>query len=741
MNKISNVPETRSLLPYLEGRKSPCLAVSLVGGDPDGFMRNPFPFVTLDDRDPLATLLQARFLSDTEASVKELFLLVEKQSYSLKGETLRPVTNGMVEKAWQSAFSFYRSADPSTGFLPLAAQVSDDGSLMRLASLFYCKKRAIFFHPPCPRCGLPLDLCTDDSYLLDRGLPPYSGSLTRYLFCRSRECEGGSAFYAFERAPRDPSHVKDYGDLVRSFASSLDSGLLGRLPCAQCSEREDCLGSDQAATLGMVPFSFYPFYMLAFESMSLNAVDFSWLLSGAPVREVADRLRIGQQNARAERVERFSSGRTRGFLFQNDPRFFLEVLYLKLSLLHAIMEKAPDEDRLAHPDLGLSLDAMWVKVAENSLLPSFWSFTVRPLDLFYPRSLGTSKLSPIRSPNLYSLALIWFYVLTVNKSQSLEDVALAIEDHIKATLPEGRSQQSVRSGRPSDDAFLPAHLFWSPGADEAPILPETYVSLWERSLALGWSLLGSAQNSTLWSRDGFLNEIEALRGQVHAEMFSAALSDSHKMETSPLSNSDIHCILEAIMSKSRAEYKRGPRPAAGLADVEEESMQTVILTSGSTGSGTRFDEASGRKALDQAAIPSPGSAHPKQAAQPPGEEKENEGLEKRVILSPWTDASAPAGRDAMEAGGEAATSRHPEDELEKTVIISRKGQEKEGPQGAARKEPEEADEEKTVVLFRNGSAAQPGEPAAAPQTGKKKAKSEDLEGTLILPLPDKDRRQ
>ena len=70
-------------------------------------------------------------------------------------------------------------------------QSGADGILSPFASLFFCKEKGRYFHPPCPRCGRPLALCVDDAVLAAAGLPLYSRSLERHLYCEA--CAGSSA--------------------------------------------------------------------------------------------------------------------------------------------------------------------------------------------------------------------------------------------------------------------------------------------------------------------------------------------------------------------------------------------------------------------------------------------------------------------------------------------------------------------------------------------------------------------
>ena len=142
------------------------------------------------------------------------------------------------------------------------------GGIAILSWLFYRgfrKKKQVFFHPPCPRCGLTLQQCYDDELLALSALQGYSTSLNRYMYCS--ECfdsQTSANFYADKLENLDhQTIVKDCADLITEFAQLLEKeDKDAPLPCSDCLEFDECYGSNNLVFSRLVPFSFYPFYML-----------------------------------------------------------------------------------------------------------------------------------------------------------------------------------------------------------------------------------------------------------------------------------------------------------------------------------------------------------------------------------------------------------------------------------------------------------------------------------------------
>jgi hypothetical protein len=76
-----------SLLPCLEtGRGTSHLYISLSEQGASILEKTTTPFLVLDDSDPLAQLIEARFLTDAGDVLQRVFLLVQKDQYHLAGD-------------------------------------------------------------------------------------------------------------------------------------------------------------------------------------------------------------------------------------------------------------------------------------------------------------------------------------------------------------------------------------------------------------------------------------------------------------------------------------------------------------------------------------------------------------------------------------------------------------------------------------------------------------------------------
>ncbi len=170
--------------------------------------------------------------------------------YGLSQDDLWPITNRDIDEAWQKAFPFYAREGQDPSVHVLSQQVNKSGVLIPFQPLFFCKTRGLFFHPPCPRCGSPLELCYDGPLLSRLGLQPYSTSLRRYLFCHPCSQKGDPDFYVYEVHNSDPAPVKDRLQLIKGFGPLATGDVpTGQFPCPECMHRQGCYGPDQKALL------------------------------------------------------------------------------------------------------------------------------------------------------------------------------------------------------------------------------------------------------------------------------------------------------------------------------------------------------------------------------------------------------------------------------------------------------------------------------------------------------------
>jgi len=578
-----------SLLSYLELTDTKFrLNFSLISQDVSILEKSPFPFLTISESDPFARLIDAQFATDAGSEIKRVFLLFQKDEYHLTKDELRPFNNRDVDQCWQKAFSFYSKKNQDASVFILNDQIGENGGLVPLQSLFFCKSKRIFFHPPCPVCGLPLQQCRDDDILTGLGFQRYSASLKRYLFCPS--CFGStgkSDFYVFSLENSDQpvfknrlASLKDRWDLIKDFGRLTEvRNSLNRFPCINCSSHQECYGPDGSVISRITPVSFYPFYMLIFEAASINALDFLPLISGASFDDLENRLSEKQQLGRMNCLNSLkqNSSSITPFFFDKNEKYFLEVLYLKLSFLCELVQAV-----FSMPDdlwPGLSIDSIWINLTgQNSLLPFFWNFKLKIINIegntanppFLP------KLFSYDSPHL--LGIIWFYTFLVNKKQGVSEIYAALGEKIdKIVSNDDDSPESVLKNS-IDGVFSPANIFWIP--DEKSV-GQDWVRLWEKAIGLGWSLLKIGSRTGLmedskWSKDKFQQKLKNLRKEVKDKLFSQNLNP---VQAEPVSeNKAIHEILARIMGKWSV--------GTDMDAQEDELEKTVVI---STADMEKFD--------------------------------------------------------------------------------------------------------------------------------------------------------
>ena len=567
---------TSSLLPYLEsGENNFRLEISLVSKDSKFLKKAPFPFLLISDSGLFTRVIDARILTDAESVIKRVFLLRQSDEYRLTSDDMWPLNNKDIDRFWQEVFVRYSAQtaeeSPNRSHFVLLRQIDKKGEFSPFQSLFYCTFRNDYFHPPCSRCGKSLYLCQDDDLLSESDLKSYSTSLKRYLYCP--ECAQGSNpndFYVFSLDAFDPPTLKDHLGLIKEWGHLIVNPItLDHFPCIDCSEKTQCYGNDNLAVSRIVPFSFYPFYLMILEASTLNAHDYLALVSGATLDEVKDSLSSKHALGRVKCLEaaRQKVSVPSPFLFdQNNERNFLEVLYLKLSFLGELARMIfSDRGSLSHPDFSYSLERIWVKLADQaSLLPLFWNFRLNVIDI---------GVNPIKPPHLskyppayglHFLGNVWFYALLVNRQHPVEQVRTELEKFMmEITSPEEVLSEVVQKNE-LNPVFSPENIFWSP---EDRHVNEDWQRVWEKSLDLGGALLVASMNrETSWSENEFWQNFEALREEIKTELFGRG--SLIPREVSYSDNLAISALLNEILVRWRSKMKE-QKDHKGAKEVEE----------------------------------------------------------------------------------------------------------------------------------------------------------------------------
>lgn len=636
--------KTISLIPFLEsGSEGFYLEIPMSDSGDNGLQRDVCPFQVMDDGQCFSMIVKATLKSSHGSPFRPLFLLVQRDHYPVSSNGFHRFTNADMDRIWQDTIrscsadkTLFRGPDPAC-FTPL----------------FFCRHISRFFHPPCPECGGLLDLCADDRLLKQSALPSYHASLRRYLFCpRCHAAEGKTIFYQYSRSPEDPVFVRDRFDLIRDF-NRLRNVSSDDFPCLVCPEHSQCHITGGKALSRINVFSFYPFYMLLFDAAVIKGVDFIPLLSGARIEDVpplADTV-----SGAALEAGRVSHGGS-AFFFENEPRFFLEVLYLKLLFIEKfvrIVEQKVDDN--IRSIVNLSAHSIWLTPCnQGSMLPFFWEFDLNIIDLVSNRHGDGGEIFPAGNRNIDFLAGLWFYTFLANRAQGYD----AVFDGLRE-LSGNSSMAAVFSEYTrmvQTYPFLAAeNIFWNPEKDR---VPEEWQPLWLKTLEVGARFLEPHSRDLKTEVTALLEEMDGLKQRVKTRLFAVReFEDTRMTAPEPVSTGQgglsesqarkraVRSLLLELKDKWQAEggtekTTEDPGPAVR----EEDVLETIVLSS----SGS----------IPQESVSDP------ESASDPGADFDT--LEKTVVITP--DHKAGPEGSAKQEG----RFFDEDDDLDKTVVIAPK---------------------------------------------------------------------
>lgn len=602
--------EKPSLIPYLQPTDAMFYLKLSMTANASPYHKTPgFPFIVVSDTDPLALIMEATVLSDAGANIKPVFLLTQKDEYYMVKDEIYPVTNHDIDRAWQHLFAFLKTRNENEAIFLFKDQLGSEGTLLPWSPLFFCQHRKEFFQPPCPTCGFPLEMNSDDDLLSGLGLQPYSTSLKRYLFCaHCYDTRGESNFYVRVLTSSDPAILRDQQDLIGGFDQLVeDANPNASIPCLKCDDFKQCYETDELATTRIVPISFFPFYMLALPAPSVHFLDLLPLLAGADVDEPASRLGSEGQRGRLKYLTAFGkiTSRKTHFFSNKDEKFFLEVLYLKLSLLGELSQIIfSGLNTFKFPDLGLSIDRIWAHVAEQcDMLPQYWNFKLQLLGIGLDTAPtpSLSKLPP--SYGLYFLGSVWFYVLLVNAKQDVAEVYNEVAMAVNNIDAEDNAVSENLLEHLRSAVFSPRNIFWHPNQKT---VHADWTTQWEGALSLGFFLLKHGMRPiSKWSETEFWQKFEDLRDKIKNTLFG---TEAQVARSSTVDDKEaIHDILIKIGSKWRgdleakfstsekgagdvAAQKSGIAPERAGISEDLLTKETVILSPANFGEKKRSDD-------------------------------------------------------------------------------------------------------------------------------------------------------
>ena len=270
-----------SLIPYLKPGNTG-FYIDLTPGQNGDAAATSFHsvFQVVSEPTPFSRIVYARIVEKGAKTVEPALLLTQKDHYGSAADMNPPGNpvrdNEEIDRDWQAAFSYYSQSRLIRPPLIIKEQVTADGKLARFKPLWYCRYKQSFFHPPCPLCGADLNECHDDDLLIKSGLHPFFASAQRYLYCPCAIDSAGAdhhpgtrevAFYAPFPKTSDPAILKNPDDLIRGFGTLTDQDVPDtHLPCVSCDCHEQCYGKSRMADSRLTFFSFFPFYMIAFNA-------------------------------------------------------------------------------------------------------------------------------------------------------------------------------------------------------------------------------------------------------------------------------------------------------------------------------------------------------------------------------------------------------------------------------------------------------------------------------------------
>ena len=664
-----------SLLPYLQSKKKHFrLEISLNSRETSYLEKSPFPFLLINDSTPFERLLEAKIVTDAGSNIKRVFLLQQSDNYRHVPDEMWPLTNKDIDQHWRNTIELYSSQSTVAKSNPilLAEQSPKNGEYSQFQSLLYCTFKDVYFHPPCPQCGDFLQLCCDDTLLAESNLPPYTTSLKRYLYCpQCRQESGKGQFYAYSCEGTDTSALKDRRQLVNEFGNLiLKSEPLDSFPCMNCPELTACYGTDNRVMSRIVPYSFYPFHVLIFEAETMIAPDFLALISGASFEALKANLSGRQAHGRLRCLQTYEHTRPThsDFMFGSDPeKGFLEILYLKLSFLgELISEFFSDTHRAVYCDASLSLDRVWVRVADQAgLLPQFWNFNLSILDIWLNLSHQPhlSKYPPAYGHHF--LGTVWFYALLVNDDQSVEDVRAELDRHLPVFSAQEREFSQIIQTEGAGTVFAPENIFWNPASKQ---VGKMWQHLWCKSLDIGGAILAAAfQSEPRWSPNEFWQDYNSLRTDIKTELFGLAPT------ATPAALASEDPAIADILIRLHAKWRREIQPpAAALTENDTQKVilpgpqeteapaETLILAPGAQ-LKTSLPSDHPPAGEETLILPFDNRPQPPKHATPPSDE---ELIQETVILSPGNSTPKAPGFDPI------YTDMGREDDLPETVVLT-----------------------------------------------------------------------
>ncbi len=382
--------ETARLLPSA-GEKAPFGLHVVLGAGVDGG-----PFVRLSDVDDLSRVLLAAVKGDDETLI-ELCALKLLPDALPDGATPAALglSNRDLEERWdleRRRLSDLRLLSP---YFPRLVRLdaAAEETAARLPPLRYAPGDRSFFVPPCPRCRRALSLCRDESWLAGAGLPPFSASLDRFLWCeRCARDAGPPTVYSTAQTTAPAVTVRTAAQLIDDVSEALRREWTeeeGAALVGAATARAARAGRPSSGAAGgaggrdlILPFTFYgsPFLVTVAEPLDLEAL--ADVLGGRSWDDLAVRC-PGTAEAFPPRWAWLvhTPAPTRQLIFSSDSSGLdaVEILFLKLTAFRQILEGLIDYYRkTGRPHLDLHPRHLLFEFSgAGEGLPLLWTLQAR----------------------------------------------------------------------------------------------------------------------------------------------------------------------------------------------------------------------------------------------------------------------------------------------------------------------------------------------------------------------------
>jgi hypothetical protein len=578
--------KTLSLLPYLEsGNTGIVLDIHVLRQDNSQEASHAFFFQSAGPPKPFSRLIKGGLKCDGSNRIfQPVFMLIQKDTCFSDTEAFSSQTNTTLDQAWQDTIQFF-SQDPGT-----FTMTGPDHEPAQMKPLFYCRFKHRFFHPPCPDCGGELALCKDNHILKDACLDSFHTGLNRYLFCpECYESHSTHFFYTYAGQENDPAGVLDRHGLIKRF-SNIKTAVPNGFPCADCPEHSSCYLTGKNALSRIEFLSFYPFYMLVFNACRMTGTQFLQRLSNGTESATPSQ----QSLPLSLNTPALSGHESSSYMFKNDPRFWLEILFLKYAFLKKILTSV--EKRLndqVKPIYNLNMDSIWINTKSDAgMMPFFWDYELQLLDLVTTRPMDLFQTSITNNRHTNFIAQLCLYIFFVNQEHDAKTVFQSGADLLQSTS-ETEWTNNAQAIFESHPIFKPENIFWHP----APVsMAKTWHDLWIQTILFAGSLIKKKESLDF---SGFITpcirQVDDIQKAVKSELFSknlqtkqgtvmpAAGANEQDAPRPPQTtaettqdNTQTNQAIAAILKRLKAKWGNEAPPEP---DQDEDVMETVVLSS------------------------------------------------------------------------------------------------------------------------------------------------------------------